>query len=335
MNKSDKPRFRSISPDVSISLFQSLLAARGLQLQPALDKAVQVVGVQAIDFDLHRLVPSPALTYLASLNLRGERVFPVPSIIRHAPQLIGYYRMLLGISKKDFSQANKLGYGPWKNAEERGIISKRLDPYVDSFCQALIVPLVQLVEATKLLKPLDDRDLSDLALLTLGPTLQGGRNNVIGQRAASEVLDALRDLVRPWITLDTDALIQFQAPGGASYELAAASDPDIRLSQLVFTPNAAAQRRPLAVMEIKGGRDTSNALNRAGEAEKSHLKAKAHGYEHRWTIMFLRGLDRMQISAGTPSSTAIFAMEDVKQQSGVDWDNLKRGLDAAIGVPLP
>lgn len=102
-------RFNPIPSNTAISLFQALLTARGFQLQPALDQAVQAVGVMAIDPELHRLVPASSLNYLASLRLRGERVFPIPSLIRHAPQLIGYYRMLLGVSKKDFSQANKLG----------------------------------------------------------------------------------------------------------------------------------------------------------------------------------------------------------------------------------
>jgi len=46
----------------------------------------------------------------------------------------------MGISKKDFSQANKLGYGPWATAEDRNTISRKLEPYVEDFCQALVKP---------------------------------------------------------------------------------------------------------------------------------------------------------------------------------------------------
>jgi hypothetical protein len=291
--------------------------------------------VLSIDSDLHRLVPASTLNYLASLHLRGERVFPVPSIIRHTPQLIGYYRMLLGISKKDFSQARKLGYGPWANVEAQNTISAKLDPYVEDFCTSLIAPLIQLVDATKLLKPLDDRDLNDLALLTLGPTLQGGRNNVIGQQAAKEVFDALSNLVHPWVVLNTEAFLQFRAPTGTTYELAVGSDPDIRLDELIVAPNAAAVRRPIVAMEIKGGRDTSNAHNRAGEAEKSHIKALALGYEHRWTIIVMEGLDRKRIEVETPSSTEIFDADEIRRQSGTDWDKLKHELSVVIGTPIP
>lgn len=309
--------------------------ARGLQLQPALDRAVQAVGVAAIDPELHRLVPAPSLDYLAGLHLRGERVFPVPTLIRHTPQLIGYYRMLLGISKKDFSQANKLGYGPWATAEDRNTISRKLEPYVEDFCQALVKPLVELVDATKLLKPLEDRDLNDLALLTLGPTLQGGRNNLIGQQASVDVFAALYTLVRSWLTLDTPTRVQFQTPHSVMYELLVGSDPDISLSQLVMEDDSITVRYPIIAMEIKGGEDASNAHNRIGEAEKSHLRAKAQGYRDRWTIMVMRGLDRRRLSNETPSSTQLFDARAIRQQSGADWDSFRRLFGTVIGVPVP
>ena len=88
-------------------------------------------------------------------------------------------------------------------------------------------------------------------------------------------------------------------------------------------------------MEIKGGRDISNAHNRAGEAEKSHLKAKERGYQERWTIMVMRGLDWNQIRAETPSSTEVFDATDVRQRSGTSWENLKRKLSAVVGIPTP
>lgn len=327
-------RFNPILPSTAIGLFQALLTARGLQLQPALDQTVQIVGVLTIDEELHRLVPAESLTYLASLHLRGERVFPVPSIIRHTPQLIGYYRMLLGVSKKDFSQPNKLGYGPWANVEARNAISVRLDPYLEDFCRALILPLVELVEATKLLKPLNNQDLNDLALLTLGPTLQGGRNNMIGQQASKDVFDAFRNILRRWVTLETDALMQIQIPGGAAYELAVGSDPDIRLDELIPVQGNAAIRRPIIAMEIKGGRDTSNAHNRAGEAEKSHIKAAERGYHNRWTIMVMQGLDWDRIRAETPSSTELFAANEITRRSGSSWDHIKQKLGDILKVQI-
>lgn len=280
-------RFAPIPADKTIDLYRALIVARRLQLQPALGQAVSDVGVATIDKELRELVPPEALNHVARLGLRGERVFPVPSILKHAPPLIGYYRMLLGISKKEFSQTNKLGYGPWLNAEERGVVSPRLLPALPRFCEALIQPLVEVVYAMDVF---DDRDLSDLTLLTLGSTLQGGRNNIIGSRASRMVFEAMKTLV-PHATIVSERRIQFETSGGDRFTLKEGADPDVRLDALTGDGEEA----PVIAIEIKGGEDASNAYNRAGEAEKSHIKARQQGFDHRWTIMVMRGLDRQQI----------------------------------------
>jgi hypothetical protein len=318
--------FKPITADLAIDLFEALKVARRLQLHPALSAAVQAIGVPVIDAELQRLVPVAALNHLAALGLRGERVFPVPPLIAHAPPLIGYYRMLLGISRKEFSQSKRLAYGPWLNAEESGRLPPRLRAELDPFCRALITPLVELVQAMHVF---DDRDLSDLALLTLGPTLQGARNTLIGARAAQHVFTAMRALIAPWITFEHARLIRFTTPGGRTFEAVAGSDPDLRIDEGEGTAVT-----PLVAMEIKGGGDASNAHNRAGEAEKSQLKAVRMGYAQRWTVIRMSGVNRQRIAEETPSSTAIFEAGDVIAQAGPDWDALREQLGALVGEPL-
>lgn len=157
----------------------------------------------------------------------------------------------------------------------------------------------------------------------------------LGNKPPHEVFDALRTLVQPWITLDTATRIQFQAPTGIAYDMSMSSDPDIRLDEIILAAGTAATRRALVAMENKGGRDASNAHNRAGEAEKSHIKAAALGYVHRWTIMVMQGLDRQRIRRETPSSTAVFDVAEIGRRSGADWDSLKQRLGAVIGLPVP
>lgn len=275
------------------------------------------VGVSAIDEELRNLVPSDALNHVARLGLRGERVFPVPVVLEHAPPLIGYYRMLLGLSKKEFGDRGKLGYGPWLNAEERGEIPPRLLPHLYEFCEAFIAPLVELVRA---MDTFDDRDLSDLALLTLGPTLQGGRNNAIGSRASRAVFEALRSLVAGCIVFDSERLVRFETPGGQKFALIEGSDPDVRRD----LTSTSGKEVPIIAIEIKGGEDARNAHNRAGEAEKSHLKARIAGYRHRWTIMVMQGVNRTTLQSETPSSTEICEASEVIEQSGADWEHLRR-----------
>lgn len=267
-----------------------------------------------IDRELQKLVPEGALSHVAQLGMRGEQVFPVPSVLEHAPPLIGYYRMLLGVSKKDFG--DKLGYGPWKNAEESGVIPSRLVPHLPRFCETFINSLVNLVFA---MDTFDNRDLGDLALLTLGPTLQGARNNVIGRAASDKVFEALRTLVSDSVTFDSKRLVRFEASAGYSFALVEGSDPDVRLDATV-----AGKEIPVVAIEIKGGADASNAHNRAGEAEKSHIKARQQGFNHRWTVMVMRSLDRGRLREETPSSTELFEASDIIARSGADWDDFRQ-----------
>lgn len=89
-----------LSAELAIKLYEDLIEARRLYLHPALSKAIKEVGTKTLDEELHRLVPSQALDHVSELGLRGELAFPVPSLIKHSPALLGYYRMLLGQSKK-------------------------------------------------------------------------------------------------------------------------------------------------------------------------------------------------------------------------------------------
>lgn len=320
-------QFTPIPPDKSIDLYRNLVVARGLQLQPALGRAVSEVGVATIDAELRDFVPLEALNHVAGLGLRGERVFPVPSILEHAPPLIGYYRMLLGVSKKEFSQPNKLGYSPWLSAEERGVIPDRLLPFLPRLCEALIEPLAEVVYAMDVF---DDRDLSDLTLLTLGSTLQGGRNNVIGSRASKMVFEAMKTLVTH-ATVTSEGRVEFESRAGDRFVLEEGSDPDVRLDTIATS----GEKVPVIAIEIKGGEDASNAYNRAGEAEKSHIKAGRGGFRHRWTVMVMRGLNRDRLRRATPSSTELFEAEEIMSGTGADWDEFTRKFAAIIGGLLP
>ncbi len=315
--------FKPIPADFSINLFESLVAYRPRQLQPALKKVVKEVGVVVIDRELHQLVSETALNHISSLGLRGELLFPVPSILKRSPSLIGYYRMLLGISKKEFSQPDRLGYSAWIRAEEKDKISDQLIQNLEKFCTALIEPLSKLLVE---MGTFDSQDLSDLTLLTLGPSLQGGRNNDIGSIAATEVFRLLKSLVTLWIKDNTENTFSFKTPGGRTFAVKASGDPDIAVDEIK-------DKRPLPFLaiEIKGGADASNAHNRAGEAEKSHIKARGKGYRERWTIIRMSGSSRPTIQRETPTSTSIFETKEILGQSGPDWDNFKKKLKKLIG----
>lgn len=192
MNTLDKNR--QLSADLGIELYENLIEARRLYLHPALSEAIKNISVIEIDHELHRLVPPNLLNDLARLGLRGELVFPVPSVLKYAPSLLGYYRMLLGFSKKEFI---KRGFGSWVKSEENNRLSAPNERDLEEHCSYLIQHLSTLVTA---MGKFDERDLNDLALLTLGPTLQGGRNNVIGSNAEHQIFELIHTLIGQHVT---------------------------------------------------------------------------------------------------------------------------------------
>src|SRR3954468_22593600 len=93
---------------------QALVAAsleqmRKLFLREALGNAVQSVDLSAVNVELDRFAPARDLQLLASRSVRGEFVFAIPLLLRTKPNLLGYYRLLLGFSQKEFYSQSKLG----------------------------------------------------------------------------------------------------------------------------------------------------------------------------------------------------------------------------------
>lgn len=95
-----------IPPGLQIDFFFLLQQIKTTNLQDALKKTVRKMDITLIDMELAKLVPKNHLALLASYGLRGELVFAVPCILKQDPLLLGYYRLLLGFSKKAFYTAD-------------------------------------------------------------------------------------------------------------------------------------------------------------------------------------------------------------------------------------
>src|SRR5947209_6194558 len=81
---------------------------RKLYLQQALANAIQSLDLRTVNDQLDQLAPAGDLRQLASRGIRGEFVFALPAILTTKPNLLGYYRLLLGYSQKEFYQKSKL-----------------------------------------------------------------------------------------------------------------------------------------------------------------------------------------------------------------------------------
>ena len=99
--------------------------------------------------------------------------------------------------------------------------------------------------------------------------------------------------------------------------IALAADPDVRITEHFGTT----VRQKVAI-EIKGGTDVSNAHNRAGEAEKSHQKAKVQGFREFWTVIAKKGLNVQTLQAESPTTQLRGSAPMARRRplSRVRWD---------------
>lgn len=267
--------FPIVEPSLQISFYYKLRTIKELYLQDALKATLKDIDLRRLDQELNDYVDSKYLRRVASFGIRGEVLFPVPYVIEKNPFLLGYYRLLYGLSQKEFYGRGP--FGRFKRLEESGeISSKRIDD-LPLLCKSLVETAILLV------KNIDDWSLSDIhemQLLTVGPQLRGGENVRKGQEATKEVFSFIRDIVKPYIRHAKDRTILIENDSGRKVLIEFSSDPDISIIETLKSRN-----EPLVSIEIKGGTDFSNIHNRLGEAEKSHLKASRLGFFEFWTLL--------------------------------------------------
>lgn len=111
--------------------------------------------------------------------------------------------------------------------------------------------------------------------------------------------------------------------------IALSSDPDVRIQE-----EFEGKLRNILAIEIKGGADVSNAHNRAGEAEKSHRKAKKRDFRDYWTIISLAGVDRTMLEQESPTTNSWFDVAQVLAREGDDWTEFRSRFAGAVGIPL-
>jgi hypothetical protein len=88
---------------------------------------------------------------------------------------------------------------------------------------------------------------------------------------------------------------------------------------------------PNTSIEIKGGTDVSNVHNRIGEAEKSHLKAKAAGFTRFWTIVKAK-IDLNLARRQSPTTTEFFNLDEIQNISHASHKRFKALLHQALGI---
>lgn len=312
-------------PDRQLGFHELLVADRNTVLKDALRAAAAEVPRATLDAELGEFAPAAALKLLATAGIEAEEVFPTPSLLRRKPTLVGYYRLLLGAPQKQFYGSGS-GLGPFQTMEQRDTITKKAEAGLEDFCREMCAVLADLID--QISPRVTQQDIDQLPLLTLGSQLQGSNNNRIGQAATREVFLAVKEIVAKHVGEESETEIGVVNSAGRKVRIQLSADPDVR-----FLEEFGEEQRPLVAIEIKGGTDRSNAHNRAGEAEKSHQKAKALGYSECWTVIAKKGLDLAVLEGDSPTTNHWFDVAHVLAREGEDWGRFKTRLVGIVGIP--
>ncbi len=311
-------------PDLQVAFFKRLEELRKTLLLDALLQAVSTADISQIDSELSAIVAKKSLQKLAGWGMRGELLFAVPYVLEKNPRLLGYYRLLLGFSQKQFYGLDH-GFAPFKTMEEKGLMSQHSRDNLEELCKSLCGSADFLVGS---IENLTERGLHELTLLTLGPQLRGGVLNVYGAQAVAIVFALIKSIVGDNIMSHDSQSIRVRNAAGRVVEIEFASDPDIRIREQLPSN----RYRNLVAIEIKGGADRSNIHNRLGEAEKSHQKARKQGFVECWTIIKVSGLDESVARKESPSTDRFYDLNNLTRSKSDELADFIEHLRSILGI---
>ncbi|MFQ6027300.1 MAG: XcyI family restriction endonuclease [Dehalococcoidia bacterium] len=308
-----------------VAFHQLLVGARKKWLVDALREALRSVDLARLRREIIEYVPDDVQSILASAGIRDEYAFPTPALLEAQPTLVGYYRLLLGVSQKAFYRA-ETGMSRFKSMESTGRINENQKDQLPIFCAAMCQSISDLVR--QLSPSVTQRDIDELPLLTLGAQFQGGNNVGIGKQATEDVFLSILEVVKDHITSRTNRTVTITNAAGREVIVSLGADPDVNVQERV----GASFSKKVAV-EIKGGTDVSNIHNRAGEAEKSHQKARSEGYLECWTIIMKKGVDETRLQSESPTTNSWFDAAEILGRDGPDWERFKNRIIEIVGIP--
>jgi len=313
------------STNLQVSVASSLEEVRRLCLRQALAETVRAVPLSMLNHQLEENAPPSDLQALASRGIRGELVFPVPCLLEKNPRLLGYYRLLMGFSQKEFYNKGQLSR--FSALEDKGLISARVAKEISDLCRAFCSRASELLGGIGIDR-ISASLLDELALLTLGPQLRGSNNTKIGKAANKDVFTIIHKAVGHAVKSRTDARLDVENSSGREVVIAFSADPDISIVESV----SAAESRKIIAIEIKGGGDQSNIWNRLGEAEKSHQSAKARGFVEFWTIYNVKILDPTKAHEKSPTTNRFYNLHELKDENSAAFKEFRDRIISIVGI---
>jgi hypothetical protein len=313
-------------PKLQISFSKVLQNMRETYLQEALSKTIDLIDISKLDKELSDYVPEKYLKSLAKHGLRGELIYPVPYLLESNPYLLGYYRLLLGFSQKEFYTA-AFGVSIFKNMEMKGTLLERHKNKLPELCEALIKSAIALTDGIGIDR-INSKIIDDLALLTVGPQLRGGANVEKGSAGIVDVFNVIYNIVEKSIIFSKPNKIELINAAERKVYIEFASDPDIVIREEIGKENY----RNIVAVEVKSGKDFSNIHNRIGEAEKSHQKAKQSDYVECWTVVNVDRIDLEMAKKESPTTNKFFILSQLTSQIGNEYQNFKERIISLTGI---
>ncbi|HEY3364295.1 MAG TPA: XcyI family restriction endonuclease [Symbiobacteriaceae bacterium] len=206
------------SGEDQVDFAKSLERLRQTYLQTALLETLKSLDMDRLDKELAQYVAPSRRAELAGLALRAEIVYALPYVLESRPQLLAYYRLLLGHSGKAFYEKGA-GAKYFESMETRNAIAPEQAVALPALSQALITQAALLVDGIGVAK-ISKELMDDLTLLTLGTQLRGGANTQRGVKAMAEVRQLVTEIVAPAIQKETERVMTLKnAAGGPSSSL--------------------------------------------------------------------------------------------------------------------
>jgi hypothetical protein len=279
-----------------------------------------------LDAQLASFAPASALAVLSGYGLRGETVFAVPLVLTANPSMIGYYRLLLGYSQKQF-YTSKTGASKLKTMETKGVLTSNAASALDDACHEFARVTDMLVQG--LGSKLSERSLThELSLLTLGAQFRGGANNKRGSDGVKAVFAVLQRVFEKETEDSGERSLTVRNAAGKLVVIELAADPDV----LIKTTMSAEQVRSVVAIEVKAGEDHSNIWNRVGEAEKSHLSAKNAGINERWTIVNDPQAPDQKLRSASPSTTRFYQLLELTDDQSSAFNDFRSRVRDLVGL---
>jgi len=172
--KSSAIRFPVLSPSLQVDFWARLQQIRSQYLSESLAQTVRSQDIEELDRELLAIIGSERLRALAAYSLRGETFYAVPCILKAKPLLLGYYRLLYGLSQKEFYRGV---FGRFRPMEQDNQLNAQNDELLPGLCRSLAQTGWTLFNG---IQPVSQQVIHELQLLTVGPQLRGSRNVAIG-----------------------------------------------------------------------------------------------------------------------------------------------------------